>query len=34
MEVRGIPMNSYADYDKANQLADAKIEALKADLGI
>lgn len=34
MEVRGIPMNSYADYDKANELADAKIEAFKKDLGI
>ncbi len=34
MEVRGIPMSSYADYDKANELADAKIEAFKKDLGI
>lgn len=34
MEVRGIPMSSYADYDKANELANAKIEAFKKDLGI
>lgn len=34
MEVRGIPMTCYADYDKANELADAKIEAFKKDLGI
>lgn len=34
MEVRGIPMSSYADYDKANELADAKIEAFKKDLEI
>ncbi len=34
MEVRGIPMASYADYDEANRLADAKIESFKKDLGI
>lgn len=34
IEVRGIPMTCYADYDKANELADAKIEAFKKDLGI
>ena len=34
MEVRGIPMTCYADYDKANEMADAKIEAFKKDLGI
>ena len=34
MEVRGIPMTCYADYDKANEMADAKIEASKKDLGI
>lgn len=34
MEVRGIPMTCYTDYDKANELADAKIEAFKKDLGI
>ncbi len=34
IEVRGIAMNSYADYDTANRLADEKIEAFKKDLGI
>lgn len=34
MEVRGIPMAGYADFDEANRLADAKIEAFKRDLGI
>ncbi len=34
IEVRGIAMNSYADYDEANRLADEKIEAFKKDLGI
>ncbi|MBQ5776788.1 MAG: phospho-sugar mutase [Bacteroidaceae bacterium] len=34
IEVRGIPMESYADYDNANRLADEKIEAFKKDLGI
>lgn len=34
IEVRGIPMTSYADYDNANRLADEKIEAFKKDLGI
>ncbi len=34
IEVRGIPMASYADYDNANRLADEKIEAMKKDLGI
>ncbi len=34
IEVRGIAMNSYADYDEANHLADEKIEAFKKDLGI
>ena len=34
IEVRGIPMTSYADYDNANRLADEKIEAMKKDLGI
>lgn len=34
IEVRGIPMASYADYDNANRLADEKIEAFKKDLGI
>ena len=34
MEVRGIPMTCYTDYDKANEMADAKIEAFKKDLGI
>ena len=34
IEVRGIPMESYADYDNANLLADEKIEAFKKDLGI
>ena len=34
IEVRGIAMNSYADYDEANRLADEKIKAFKKDLGI
>ena len=34
IEVRGIPMESYADYDNANRLADEKIEAFKKDLCI
>ncbi|MBO7317406.1 MAG: phospho-sugar mutase, partial [Bacteroidales bacterium] len=34
IEVRGIKMESYADYDNANRLADEKIEAFKKDLGI
>ena len=34
IEVRGIAMNSYADYDEANRVADEKIEAFKKDLGI
>ncbi len=34
IEVRGIAMNSYADYDEANRQADAKIELFKKDLGI
>lgn len=34
IEVRGIAMNSYAEYDEANRLADEKIEAFKKDLGI
>lgn len=34
IEVRGIKMNSYADYDAANVAADAKIEAIKKELGI
>ena len=34
IEVRGIPMASYADYDNANRLADEKIEAMKKDLCI
>ena len=34
IEVRGINMESYADYDNANRLADEKIEAFKKDLGI
>ena len=34
IEVRGIPMADYADYDNANRLADEKIEAFKKDLGI
>ena len=34
IEVRGIKMDSYADYDAANAAADAKIEAIKKQLGI
>ena len=34
IEVRGINMESYADYDNANRLADEKIEAFKKDFGI
>ncbi len=34
IEVRGIKMDSYADYDAANAAADAKIEVIKKDLGI
>ena len=34
IEVRGIPMEAYADYDNANRLADEKIEAFKKDLCI
>ena len=34
IEVRGIKMDSYADYDAANVAADAKIEAIKKELGI
>ncbi len=34
IEVRGIPMTTYADYDNANRLADEKIEAMKKDLCI
>ena len=34
IEVRGIKMDSYADYDAANAAADAKIEAIKKELGI
>jgi phosphoglucomutase len=34
IEVRGIKMESYADYAEANRLADEKIEAFKKDLGI
>ena len=34
IEVRGIPMSTYADYDNANRLADEKIEAMKKDLCI
>ena len=33
-EVRGIKMDNYADYDAANAAADAKIEAIKKELGI
>ncbi len=32
--VRGIKMDNYADYDAANAAADAKIEAIKKELGI
>ena len=34
IEVRGIKMDNYADYDAANAAADAKIEAIKKELGI
>lgn len=34
IEVRGIKMDNYADYDAANAVADAKIEAIKKELGI
>ena len=34
IEVRGINMESYADYDNANRLVDEKIEAFKKDFGI
>ena len=34
IEVRGIKMDSYADYDAANVAADSKIEAIKKELGI
>lgn len=34
IEVRGIKMDNYADYDTANAAADAKIEAIKKELGI
>lgn len=34
IEVRGIKMDNYADYDAANAAADAKIEAMKKELGI
>ena len=34
IEVRGIKVDSYADYDAANAAADAKIEAIKKELGI
>ncbi len=34
IEVRGIKMDSYVDYDAANAAADAKIEAIKKELGI
>lgn len=34
IEVRGIKMDNYADYDAANAAADAKIEAIKKKLGI
>ena len=34
IEVRGIKMDSYADYDAATAAADAKIEAIKKQLGI
>ena len=34
IEVRGIPMATYADDDNANRLADEKIEAMKKDLCI
>ena len=34
IEVRGIKVDNYADYDAANAAADAKIEAIKKELGI
>lgn len=34
IEVRGIKIDNYADYDAANAAADAKIEAIKKELGI
>lgn len=34
IDVRGIKMDNYADYDAANAAADAKIEAIKKELGI
>ena len=34
IEVRGIKMDNYADYDAANAAADAKIEAIKKELAI
>lgn len=34
IEVRGIKLDNYADYDAANAAADAKIEAIKKELGI
>ena len=34
IEVRGLKMDNYADYDAANAAADAKIEAIKKELGI
>lgn len=34
IEVRGIKMDNYTDYDVANAVADAKIEAIKKELGI
>ena len=34
IEVRGIKMDNYADYDAANAAAEAKIEAIKKELGI
>ncbi len=34
IEVHGIKMDNYADYDAANAAADAKIEAIKKELGI
>ena len=34
IEVRGIKMDNYADYDAANAAGDAKIEAIKRELGI
>ena len=34
IEVRGIKMDNYADYDAANAAADAKIVAIKKELGI